>query len=174
MPTSISNASAYCSGSDFVNYYDVRQCGDLLQDANSRMTSAQVAASTVLSEFLKAASGEVESACFVAKKYSAADLAALDGNAAALLRKIVADLAFWEMAKRRHPTRQDVTEAYRSSKEFLDRLRLGERIFGLEDQADAGNPESQFKTQNDINTLNLSTTISRRFWGVRSKERRPY
>lgn len=143
----------------------------MVGDVNQRVAPTALLTDVNVAAALNRASGEVEAACLVAGKYTPTDLNALTGMSQSLLQGLVADLAFWFLMVRRYPGSQP-TEAYKGAMEKLERLRLSERIFGLTEVADAGLPVTTFTTQTDIDTLNLNTTISRRFFGVRGKERR--
>lgn len=171
MSTPISSSTSYCTPAIFLEYYDARQVGDLVGDAGTRVSSASLLTDTNVQNALNWASGEIEAACLVADKYSVADLQALTGMSLARLQGLCADLAIWKLMQRRLPQVQ-ITEGYRAAQETLERLRLGERIFGLQEQADAGTPNTVIDTQSVIDTLNLSTTLSSRFWGNRAKEKK--
>lgn len=150
---------------------DARIVGDCLADLGARVTAAECLTHANVQAALDYASGEIEAACLVAGKYTPTDLAALTGMSAAFLQGLCCDLAVWHLLVRRYPTVQP-TEAYKLAQEMLSRLRLGERIFGLQEQADAGLPNTTYTTQANIDTQRLNTTLSSRYFGVRGKERR--
>lgn len=146
--TPLVTATPYCSVARLFIYHDWQQVSDLVRDGDeprptklALLDSAnEPGASLVL--MLLAASGELESACLIGKRYKPVDLAALTGSGLGRLEKIVADLGFWALQQRRQPGSADpknVPGALQALAE-LDRLRDGERIFSLTESADAGNP----------------------------------
>jgi hypothetical protein len=143
-----SASEPYCTPANFLVYHDWKLVASLVRDDESDLpTKADLLddgtdAGEMVVAFLMAASGELESACQVAARYSPADLAALTGAGAARLSKLVADLAFWRLSQRRQPNAADpknVPGAVQAL-EDLDRLRDGERIFPFVESADAGLP----------------------------------
>jgi hypothetical protein len=115
---------------DTGNVANTTDLGNVATDAGAKMFLC-----------LSAASGEVEEHCFTGERYIPDDLAALEGNSAARLAEIVADLAFWRAMKRRYPSVKvaDVSGAAEALA-ALDRLADGETIFGLVQTAEAGLP----------------------------------
>jgi hypothetical protein len=168
MPTPISSATAYCSPAQLMTFYDARQIGDLLQDKDRRVPEPLLTSDPNVLNALNWASGELESACIVGNKYKIADLQALTGMSAANLQGLVADLAFWKLRCRRYPD-ASMTDAAKWAFEKLERLRKGEAIFGLQDQASAGDPDTLFMQQADYDTLGLTTDQASRFFGLRAK-----
>lgn len=183
MSTNLTSATSYLTPTLFVTeFYDARQCADLLSIDGTRVgaggtaaaptvDTAVVAADPKVQRALNVASGEVEKACLVGNRYSPTDLAGLEGMAQASLQGLVADLAFWQLLKWRYPAMQE-TDTFKAAQETLQQLRDGSRIFGIQENADAGLPATTFVTQQSIDTLNLNSTIARRFFGSRGKERR--
>lgn len=169
--TPLSSSSSYATPTQLLNAYDARQVGDLVGDVNTRVSANDLLTDNNLQAALDWASGQVEAACLRGARYTPDDLNALTGMSQAMLVGLVCDLAFWRLTVRRNPSAQP-TEAYRAAMELLDRLGLGERIFGLEETAAAGLPESTFVTQQDIDLLRSTTTLSRRYFGRRAKEER--
>jgi len=115
----------------------------------------------------------VESACFVANKYSVADLQALTGQSLVLLQGLVADLAWWKLKQRRggsSGTQVEISQGDTLAWKMLDDLREGKRLFGLQDQMNAGNPEVYFTNIGDLQLLNLTTLQAGRFFGQRADE----
>lgn len=140
--------SPYCTVALFFDYHDAAQVGDMIRDGDGpRPTRARMLDGTSdeyarINRLLLAASGELEGACFVGKRYTTEDLAALTGSGAARLQKLVADLAFWTLAQRRQPGSADPDQVpgAKQALEELDRLRNGERIFPTSEAANAGLP----------------------------------
>jgi len=167
--TPLSSSTAYATGADCLTYHDERQWGDYLLDNNQRQIS--VANDPRIDKALKRASGMVEAACLVGEKYTPDDLAALTGASKELLVGIVVELAFWIVSGRRS---KDVQAPPMTAwaLDHLQMLRDGSRIFGLQESAEAGLPQTSFVTQDQIDTLNLTTNLARRFYGRRAKEER--
>lgn len=133
---------AYATGTDLVGRYDARLLGDLCQDAGERISDIPVlVANPNVLQALEDATGMVNSAALVGQRYVVADLEAMTGYGAAFLQRITCDLAFAFLRQRRG---YDI-EQYPTIKEsfhFLDRLRLGERVFDIASAEAAGNPTS--------------------------------
>lgn len=169
--TVVTSASSYLTNEAFLDFVSEAQVGDLLaNDADVppvRLTRAEIIASTVLTTILQAASGEVEQACFVGEKYAPADLEGLTGNALAALQKLVADRGMWMLLTKKWPGMEE-TDAAKKSEQLLLMLRAGERIFGLQENMDAGKPKSQFRQPSEVERANLNTNIARPFFGRRS------
>lgn len=171
MATPLSSSSSYCTVAEWLLSHDPRQIGDYVTSDDTRASEASLATHPVALEMLKRASGVIESACFVGERYSPDDLNALTGQSAAMLRGLCAELAFWYLRVRRNP-QSEMSQATAEALETIERLKGGDRVFGLVENQEAGLPETDFVTQAQIDTLNLSTTIARRFFGERAKERR--
>jgi hypothetical protein len=184
--TPVSSLTPYCTASILLTYYDARQVGDLLYDTTpgQRATEATIlqpvttqtppnSPAATIANAINWASGEIESACLVAGKYSVQDLQSLTGMALASLQGLCADLAFWKLVCRRYP-KQEMPDAIKWAFEKLERLRSGERIFGLEDQIEAGTPYVQPDTFADIQTRDLTTFQASRFFGRRANVARTF
>jgi hypothetical protein len=174
MPTVLTSSTPYCTAVLFTTFHDWRHAADLLADDDTRLADeATVQANTKLEKFLMVASGVVESACLVSGRYKPADLTALTGATQAILQQLVADLAFWLMTRRRWPDTkpQDVPGAG-DALELLERLRLGERIFGLQEVADAGlATTTDMAPANSVYEVDRVSVQANRFFGVRRSER---
>jgi hypothetical protein len=120
----------------------------------------------VLLAVLLGASGELESACQVGNRYSAADLAALTGSGLHRVRKVVADLAFWALCQRRTPQsgNPETVPGAKQALEELDRLRKGERIFSFSESADAGLPET-VRPDPSLNEAGRAVIQAKRLFG---------
>lgn len=171
MATPLSGASAYCTAAQLVQRYDTRTVGDLLSDSGTRLTAAQVLSSTVLAALLKQASGMLESACLVGKRYTPDDLAALEGNSAELAAGLVADLAIWLLYNRRPERRKEMPGQVEVAFEFLDKIRSGERIFGFVEHAESATTQANVETSEDVEGRNGLAVQADRFFGTRSNRR---
>lgn len=170
MTTPLSGSSPYCTPQRFIDAYDLRTVGDLLSDTNTRLISSQILASTVLNELLMEASGWVESACMVAGRYAPADLAALTGNSAQMLAGMVAGIAMfflWDrrperLAKMALPAKADM------ALKQIGALEQGTAIFGILEVTQAGVPNVEFVTPEDIRTRNGVVNQARNLFGNRA------
>ncbi len=177
--TPLSTATPYCSALKLFTYHDAQQCADMLRDGDgprpSRLCILDPTSDpgAVLLEILLGASGELESACLIGDRYSPTDLGALTGSGLQRLTKLVADLAFWTLAQRRQPSSADPEKVPGAKQALaeLDRLRNGERIFGLQESANAGLPD----VSEPEPTRNLGSPVvsqSSRFFGTSSGDPR--
>jgi hypothetical protein len=162
----------YATPQQALQFLDVRQVGDLISDQGIRVQPAQIVGDMThppdpnFLAALEAASGEVESACLVSQRYRPADLQALIGVSAVMLQKIVARLAMADLHWRRYPDK-DLPAAGVWAHDMLQKLRDGHRIFGTLEAEAAGNLEQQFLDLGTIQTVNLSTLQTQRYFGVR-------
>lgn len=156
-----SSFTAYAGVADCTDLRDWRQWADYLNDDNTRPASAAaVQSSLLLGRALKWASGEIESAVTVGKRYKPEDLIELteaqviptaqggDGVqtgsvvAKELLIALTVDLAFWWCVKRRKSgIKPSEVAGVEEALDKLERLRLGERVFPINDTQDAGLPD---------------------------------
>jgi hypothetical protein len=117
----------------------------LIPDDDTRLASksAVIADTTKLPSWLLDASGMVEMAALKGNRYAVADLQALTGASATKLQAMVAQLAFLTGTLAKNPlTDVDTLAAVRPAMALLDQLADGERIFGLQEVADAGVAET--------------------------------
>jgi len=158
---------AYANPSDLVARYDERVLKDLASDTGEpgdvAIGNPRVAAA------LDAASGYVDAAVQVGGIYTPEDLAALTGNSLALLVDLTCELAMVRlMSARLEKYGHEQVEAVRKRcEEYLDRLRNGERLFGLDDQRDAGLPTIDGPRAVDYQRLNLLPDRMRRYYPQR-------
>ncbi len=144
---------SYASATDLTARFDSREIADLLSDDATPVDEGDFSENAKLLAILDDASGEVEAALVVGKRYEASDLSGLTGNSAAHLKRIVSELAMRNLLARRPAYKPDLLEAFeKRCQAQLERLRKGENVFNLEDQKDAGLPSvgglSTVETQN--------------------------
>lgn len=153
-------------------YRDERRVLDLLLDADAPAAKADaedpgtVAGARLLAA-LAGASGEVEEYALAGGRYDPDTLAALTGNSAVRLEGLVADLAFWRLAKRRWPdVRPEDVSGAAEALAALERLGSGETVFGTVEAAAAGVTKYA-----DLDRTGEGTTVleSRRYFGNRAK-----
>lgn len=171
--TVTSGSVSYASVADLLIRYDERRIRDLVGDDGRREPTSSLATSTVLLELLAESSGEVESACLVAEKYTAADLVALTGNGESLLKRLVCDIAFQFLIDRRGKDGENEKPwRYERALEKLQQLRDGARIFGFQETQNAGHPVEGYRTEAQIQDQALSTYQAQRFFGRRAERAR--
>lgn len=141
-------------------FFDETVLGDLLSDDGTPVAPGELAENAKLLAILDAAAGRIDSAATVARLYDPADLAALaltPSPASALLKELNCTLAMARLLKRRAGSRhqEEFEDAVKDAEEFLERLRKGERVFGLEANREAGLPTIDGPTAIDYQRLNL-------------------
>lgn len=168
-----STSSSYCTPDQFLKFYDSRYiCQKLLDigataEADAVRTGGPLPEASVTQAILDAASGLVESACFVKEIYQPSDLQGLQGNGAQFLARLVADLAMWDLECRRNPS-SELSDKVKLAMALLNDLREGTKIFGTLAAAQAGLPEDDFLQQQDVENANLSTWQAKRLFGQRA------
>lgn len=174
MSTPLSNATSYASAADFLGRYDARSVGDYVSDLGVKVDPVSLLTNANLLTALADASGMVESACLVGLRYQPSDLAGLTGNSLSFLKRLVCDLAIGMLMMRRPQKDRPIPVTYEMALEFLERLRTGERIFGIQETAEAGTPQSRIQDQGKRNTLNLASLQAGRYFGNRADSNRPF
>jgi hypothetical protein len=180
MATSVSGLDPYCTVDQLLLFYDERSIRQLLSDTGTAVTGSLTANEIVL-EMLKAASGWVEAAACTGQRYvinsSRNDLAALTGNSAKMLAKMVADLAMFDLWSRRPNLRggEKPPTKMQMSLDFFEQLRLGERVFGILENHQAAALDSVVETRRDVEDRNGVVTEAERYFGTRNNRlgRRP-
>ena len=166
----ISTTTAYCTGAQAVQFFDVRLWGDLLADDGTRVAAGSVPGHATLAAELLAASGEIEQAVMRGGRYKPVDLIALQSASTAggaYLAKMVASLAMWNLMERRNPDAQMSMRIARTY-ESMDQLSKGEAVFGFQEVMDAGvsSTASWYEDQSDL--VNSPVYQARRMFGNRN------
>lgn len=144
--TPLTAATPYAAAADLFLFHDWTAVGELLVDRGAPTPQRATLLSTAttlggqLQRLLLAASGQLESACLVGKRYTPADLAALTGAGLERVKKVVCDLAFWALRQRRQPGSADPRQVPGAAEalDTLTALRRGEQVFAFEEAAEAG------------------------------------
>lgn len=149
--TVVSGTTAYLSAAELLVFIDSRQVASMLRDdeaadlpTTANMIDGSNAYGAILVEMLAAGSGEVEAACLPRGQYSAADLAAIYAsgtNAARHLKRVTAGCTILALFGRRHTAGGSNVAEYLSvmqAQDALERLRVGEHVFGLAENIEAG------------------------------------
>lgn len=183
MPQQIeSSTSSFCSAQELFHFIDPRQIADLLRDDDeatkptvSNMTDSGNAYGAKLLALLRSGSGEVESACLPRGQYSVADLeaiAASSTNAGHYLKRITAGCTILAAFGRRHSASGSKPEDYVAvlqAHEALERLRVGERVFGLAGNISAGTGTKAIEFVNQSEHASRVVNEARRFFGNRTR-----
>lgn len=177
MPTPISSATPYATAAQLLTRFDVRVVADLCSDDDAesplpaQLKDATTTAGAKLYAALQDASGDVEAACFVGERYTAADLVALTGNGAATLMRLVTTLALDYLYQRRCDPGYQASIEVQKAQRFLGALADGERIFGLQEQAGAGLLSIETEAAATVAARDLVTLQANRFFGTRANRR---
>jgi phage gp36-like protein len=155
---------AYAAATDLIARFDTQLIGDLITDDDGSGEReppdvAAIEASEVLEAMLDDASGRVDAALRVGKRYTPDQLSGLTGNALSHLKRIVCSIAMALLFDRR-PQRSHGEIADRMQEQadkYLVALQKGENILGLADETDvnAGLISTSGPTALDLQTRNL-------------------
>lgn len=163
---------AYITSTQFVRQYDrTRVCELLANGGDDPIAVSALSTNEKLADFLEAASGLIDSACLVAERYSPESLQTLadddDSRSGALLRRIAGDLAYGMLIASRGLSLAEVTQQapmYAMALSFLESLRLGERLFPIDETEAAGLPDV-VKVGSTLDTAGTSINSKTRLWG---------
>jgi hypothetical protein len=161
-----SSSTSYLSAVTFLQLRDVLTTGDLTRDDGVQNTASELVTDPILALVLQVASGQVEAACVAGQRYMPADLQALvaaGGNGAAYLWSIIADIAAFELAKRRWRFSGDVAKSYERATKLLDSLRSGENVLPFLEAEKAGDADTTYFDPSDVNRLGLVSSQTRIF-----------
>ncbi len=137
---------SYAQPQDAIDRIDVRRWGDLVLDTGKRATATQLLTNTRLVAVLNDAAGMIDAALLRSGRYTPADLQTLattTDNGNFLLLRINVDLAYGLACEARGYSEAEVgamAPGYLKALEYLERLALGDWIFGLAPVIAAGNP----------------------------------
>lgn len=172
--TPSSSATPYCSAAEFFDFYTQPLAADMLKSdpdgprpSYLAMLDSTNPAGAKLLNALRRGAGEIESVCQIAARYTAADLLALDGMSAVLLKGLNAARAMWSIYQRLKPGSakpEDVPGA-KESFELLKDLRDGAKVFSYEEVQDAGLPSVQPPSPQNLQTPNVVGRAYRLFPG---------
>lgn len=156
---------AYATPEQLLSRYDSRVVGQLVDDTGGEVTS--LGTNSVVLDALEDASGQIRSAALVANKYSEATLNTLAADQDSFLVRLTCSLALGYLVNRRMMDTAQYPEVIRAE-QWLAALRFGERIFNVQDNADAGNIANNvisLQTRNNVRLL----ADSYRFFPVRQR-----
>ncbi len=165
----------------------MRTVGQYLSDNDVPVSPTDVLGSQILKDLLQEASGIVEAYVLKGTRYSIADMQLIahmapDGspisvptNTCQMLYGIVAGITMFLVWERRPLRYADKPMPLRSELawEQVKALGDGAQIFGLLETAEAGVPQPEFMTVQQIFTRNFSSNQARRFFGDRAQYQVP-
>lgn len=160
--TVVSGSTAYLTAEELFVFIDSRQVASMLRDDEdadlptvAEMVDDGTDEGAILAEMLAAGSGEVEAACLPRGQYSAADLAAIyasETNAARHLKRVTAGCTILALFGRRHTASGAKATDYLSvmhAQDALERLRVGEHVFGVQENIDSGKGMGTIRLEGD-------------------------
>jgi phage gp36-like protein len=173
-----SGLTPYALGTDLVKRYDIDLIGDLCQDNREELDWQSDI--TVLTEHvnvvsaLEDASGEIEVAMQAGGRYTVDQLrelayptsSATNNNTRKHLTRITCAIAMSILAERRLDKVSMETADWlrKTAKAFLDQLRRGENVFGIQAHVEAGTIDISTVEAIQIQDLNLLTERMSRFF----------
>lgn len=168
--TPLSGDDPYCSGADFLLWYDIRTVKECLSDDDlaTPISDGAVPTNPKLVAILQGASGKLEAAVMMGGKYTPTDLATLTGNSLSWMKSIVADLAAPKVLGRRFTEFPDFQKRLEEAEGVLVALSKGELIFGLQENVDAGILDSYVETPTDVEEREMITYQARQYFGRRA------
>ena len=176
MSTLVSGTSPWCSGSQFLDRYDVRTVAECLQDTTAPLDLGLITTNAKLLALLRGSSGKFEAAVLKGGKYTIADLTTLTAttnNMRDWIADIIADLTAPKLLGRRFIEFPDYKERLKEANDVLEALASGETIFGLQEVIDAGVLDSEVETPDIVERRNMITLQSSRYFGMRANRNLP-
>lgn len=172
--TNASSDEPYLTPTEFADSVDWNLLAQLFGSGAEPLTKAQVIADPRVLRSLKEASGQIEAACFVGRRYDREALASLSGVSRAYMNRIVCNLAviFCYGYRDGMAPPEGVLLRYEEATRELERLRLGESIFSFAEHAEAGLPSTSRIPDRDLDAWISATPPYRRFLGDRAERRR--
>jgi len=185
-----SGSTTYLTPQEFLTRRDARSVyqyatdsdGDPLLGGNSASTAAMIAAlvnpatpqGAILAALLMDASGMLESACLRSGRYSPADLAALTGNSAGYMKRILSSMVMYGLMTRRPgPTPPDtIVQDYTDAVKALSDLSEGTKIFAFAEAEAAGLPATRRYTIRDQISNDMISALYYPMFGTRAIARR--
>jgi phage gp36-like protein len=154
--------AAYAEVSDLLARHDNDVVADLCSDDQHRIPAEDLASNSNLLATLEDASGDVESAMLIGKRYTPAQLDALQGNSRAKLVRITCTIAMAYLLERRPLVHVSNAERLlKRAEEYLEQLRTGQRVFNVEDNLEKQLPTIGGPTSvkaEELNTLGQRMT----------------
>lgn len=177
--TVLTSATAYATAADLFTYCDWTIVADALRDDDGprpgKATLLDTASDTGarLAALCLAGTGDLLAACQARGQYAPADLAALTGATLGKLKATCAGLTLARVFGRRWPAtgKPDELPAVKDAKDMLERLRVGEHVFGLAENIAAGEGLGTLPLNATGYRNGVVVTEAGRFFGSRSRAR---
>jgi len=157
--------TAYATGADLVDRYDIDLISDLATDRET-VSRDEIVDHPRVSVALADASGEVEVAMLAGGRYTVEQLSSLTGNSVSHLKQIVCGLAVAALARRRPEAyeREYIEAITKDARQAILSLRRGENLFGLTETIESSVPEITGPSSINIQSRNdLSSRMERFF-----------
>lgn len=159
--------ASYADPADMIVRFDSREIGDLVGDG-TRVEEVDLATDDRLLAILEDASGRIEAALLVGKRYTVADLSSLTDNSQAYLKRITCEVAMGMLMDRRGEGASEARVAAMDRAEaHLEDLRRGRNVFNLEPQQDAALPKALTPSISAVRNQNLLRDNVRNFYPAR-------
>lgn len=164
------------TGSDLAKRFDVRDIQELVVDDNSDASIVDITTDPIVSEMLDDARGEVVAALRRSGRYNDEDLAELENENAAYLKRIVCEIAMLHLLRRRPRFSPGTLDAYEKIRAgHLKDLQDGNSILSPSDAAEAaGRVSTDSPSIGQWNTVNMAVDHVRRGGRGYFPERRPF
>ncbi len=160
---------AYCSSAELMQFIDQRDIADMVTDNNVRPTYDMLLVDPNVSLALAAATGQITSYAQIGQRYTPAQLLALTGDDAAILKMMCAWLAFGILVTRRSRDAEQYP-AWRDAKEMLMQLRQGVTLFNVLGNIGSQLPNQAFPTAVQFAQVNTIRTAVPSYYPIRRKQ----
>ncbi len=135
-------ASSYATPSDLMLRYDSNLLGMLVNDNSQKIAPSAILNDPATQAALDDATGIINSALYVAYKYTASQIAGVTSESASLLKRLCCDLAVVMLCQRRGFDYSDKYPLLNLTLDIIERLRSGERVLDLAANESAGNTKN--------------------------------
>lgn len=148
--------AAYAEPADLTARHDADIVAQLCSDDEHAVPAEDLATNTNLLAALEDASGEVESACLIGKRYSTDQLDALTGNSLAKLKRITCIIAMANLLERRPLVHvSNAEKLLERAEQYLEQLRTGQRIFNVTENVETQLPTIDGPTSVTYQEMNM-------------------
>lgn len=164
------------SNDELSTRFDIRDIQELVLDDNSDADLVDVSTNAIVTAMINDARGEVVAALRRSGRYNDADLEALDNENAAYLTRIVCEIAYLHLLRRRPRFSPGMLEAYEKIRSgHLKDLQEGNSILKPDDATEnAGRASMHAPSTGQWNTVNMAVDYARRGGRGYFPERRPF
>jgi len=129
---------SYATPADILLRFDANLLGMLVNDNSQKLTPMQLQTDSALQAALDDATGIIESALYVAYKYTAAEIATVTAGSVSLLKRLCCDLAIVMLCQRRAYDYADKYPMLNLTLDLIQKLRYGERVLDFGPNENAG------------------------------------